>query len=184
MSTQRKWKHPISSGTYSSWRAMLGRCLKPTDAGYARYGAIGATVCSEWIHSFDSFYECMGERPPGFTLDRIDNAIGYTPENCRWASRVDQLKNRKVTITITHDGKTMTMVEWAEHLRVPYRILYSRIRILGLSPEKALTADRLIPPRRHGTNSMYAGGCRCSQCVAAGIQYRKEARAKRYEQRT
>ena len=126
----------------------------------------------------------MGERPPGFTLDRIDNAIGYTPENCRWASRVDQLKNRKVTITITHDGKTMTMVEWAEHLRVPYRILYSRIRILGLSPEKALTADRLIPPRRHGTNSMYAGGCRCSQCVAAGIQYRKEARAKRYEQRT
>lgn len=178
MCAQRKWKYPITSGTYSSWRAMLGRCLKPSNAGFAQYGAVGVSVCKEWINSFDSFYEHMGERPPGHTLDRIDNAIGYAPGNCRWASRTEQVKNRRVTIVITHNGKTMTLAEWAKHLCVPYRLLHSRIRVLGLSPEKALTAGSLIPPRQHGTNSMYASGCRCSGCVAAGIQYRKKARAR------
>lgn len=91
-------KHGMrSSPEYSSWQAMKRRCLVPDDKDYPRYGGKGITVCQAWIVSFETFYNHVGRRPLGTTLDRIDNAKGYEPGNVRWATRKDQQRNRSTT---------------------------------------------------------------------------------------
>lgn len=86
------------SGAYKSWSMMLQRCTNPKDPNYRRYGGAGITVCARWL-DFRCFYEDMGERPAGLTLDRINNLVGYEPSNCRWASRLTQSRNRDIAKT-------------------------------------------------------------------------------------
>jgi hypothetical protein len=80
---------------YSSYKAMKSRCLTPTNKDYERYGAKNITICKEWIESFDNFYRDLGKKPKGYSLDRIDNTKGYFPENCRWASKSTQQRNKR-----------------------------------------------------------------------------------------
>jgi hypothetical protein len=87
----------------------------------------GIFVCAEWAE-FPNFLESMGECPPGLTLDRIDNRIGYSPDNCRWASRMTQANNRDINVFVTIKGETKTLAEWARVLDVPYMILYHKHR--------------------------------------------------------
>lgn len=80
--------------TYRSWFCMKQRCLNPNNHKYESYGGNGIGVCDRWL-DFSNFYEDMGVRPEETTLDRIDNAGDYTPENCRWADIQTQNRNRK-----------------------------------------------------------------------------------------
>lgn len=79
---------------YQSWRGMRERCLNPKHASYKNYGGRGIKICDEWLNSFDNFKRDMGERPFGFSLDRIDFDGDYTPTNCRWADVRTQARNR------------------------------------------------------------------------------------------
>lgn len=121
---------------YRSWAMMIQRCCNENTPGYAGYGAIGIRVCERW-KTFENFYEDMGPRPRGTSLDRIDTYGNYEPKNCRWATPVQQARNSRRNIFIEHDGETACVSEWSRKLGIPSATIYGRLK-RGWSPERAL----------------------------------------------
>ena len=101
--------------TYKAWRGMKDRCYLKTHDSYPRYGGRGIKVCARWKDSFENFYLDMGEPPTkDHTLDRIENAKDYGPDNCRWATKREQANNRSSNTLIYFDGKFMTLSQVAK----------------------------------------------------------------------
>jgi len=112
---------------YSVWNNMMARCYSPKYVKFQNYGGRGITVCERW-HSIANFVEDMGERPPGTTLDRIDNDGNYRPDNCRWADRVTQNNNRRGNLKIVVGDKLMSTREIVTQYGIPYYVLTDRLR--------------------------------------------------------
>ena len=131
----RKLKHgKARTGTYRTWVGMMHRCLNPTNKRYSTYGGRGIKIHESWT-TFDGFYADMGDRPPGMSLDRIDNGKGYSPDNCRWASVSQQQRNKRSNALISYRGESLPIVTWAERFGVPYHIIWNRSRA-GWNPER------------------------------------------------
>jgi len=84
-----------STPTYKSWSYMLSRCNNPNDTAYEYYGGRGIKVCGRW-HEFVNFYKDMGSCPKGLTIERKNNDLGYSKENCYWATRTIQSRNQRL----------------------------------------------------------------------------------------
>lgn len=131
-----KAAHPL----YGIYRAMLDRCYNPTNKAYKNYGGRGIRVCARWLGESGiwNFIEDIGQKPsPRHSIDRINNNGDYCPKNCVWADRFAQNSNTRKTVTLTHDGKTLTLSQWSRELSIGRDVLCRR-RKRGLSTEEIL----------------------------------------------
>lgn len=117
------------------WYCLKRRCENPSDAGFKNYGGRGISVCKMWSDSFENFFNDMGQRPESTSIDRIDNDGPYSPENCRWATKLEQDNNRRTNRNITISGETMTATKWARKIGINVATFYSRMRT-GWSAER------------------------------------------------
>lgn len=132
------------SPTYQSWAGMLARCTDANHKNYAAYGGRGIKVCERW-KSFKNFLADMGEKPAGTSLDRKDVNKGYTKANCRWATPIEQGRNKRSNRLMTLNGVTKTMQEWCELLDIKPATLSYRV-CRGWSDVEALTTPvRQVP---------------------------------------
>lgn len=126
------------SREYSIWVNMRSRCKYPSMINYERYGGRGITVCERWEHSFEAFYADMGPCPtPQHSLDRINNAGNYEPDNCKWATLLEQANNKRNNRVLSVAGLTMTLPSWCRLLKLNYGTVMGRLR-RGWPESKAL----------------------------------------------
>lgn len=105
--------------TYKSWISAKQRCTNPHNHNYKNYGARGITMCEEWLKSFSTFLQDMGERPSiEYTLDRIDVNGDYEPNNCRWATHKQQSNNRRDNVIIYVDGVYLTVAQFTQRYKL------------------------------------------------------------------
>ena len=135
--SKSNWVRPSE---HAIWSSMRQRCDNPNNQAYHRYGGRGITVCERW-QTFSNFVEDMGPRPPGLQLDRIDNDKGYSPDNCRWATPMENSHNTATNRRLTLDGVTKTLAEWGRDTGLSQPVITHRLKA-GWQLDKALTAPR------------------------------------------
>ena len=126
--------------TYRVWSSMVSRCTNPRHPNWHRYGGRGISVCRRW-RDFANFYADMGDKPPGRSLDRIDNDRGYEPGNCRWATTADQNANKAHSVNLSIGGVTKPLTEWARQHGLLYSTVLRRYRA-GVPMNKLFSAPR------------------------------------------
>lgn len=133
--------------TYNSWAGMIQRCTNENHISHEDY--IGVTVCDAWLDDFINFFNDMGVRPEGYSLDRIDPNGNYEPSNCRWADAHTQTINRSSTRWLEFKGEKLCLNDWAKRVGIERRTISARLR-LGWSIEKALTVHAVKGNNQHG----------------------------------
>lgn len=125
---------------------MNQRCHNEKQVAFERYGGRSIAVCERWQNSFVTFLEDMGERPEGMSLDRIDNNGDYCPENCRWATPVEQANNTRKTRRVVVDGEVRLARDVARENGVTPQSIGQRIN-KGWSLEQAVGLVDHYDPR-------------------------------------
>jgi hypothetical protein len=127
------------SPEYRTWAEIKKRCYNPMQKSYARYGGRGITMCDRWRDSFETFYADVGPRPsPRHSIDRMDNTGHYTPENCRWATVIQQANNKRSNRSLTLQGITRNVTQWAAVTGLQPSAIWHRLA-RGWSDERTLT---------------------------------------------
>lgn len=112
---------------YTVWKQIKGRCNNIKSKSYADYGGRGIKMCERW-ERFTVFLDDMGRRPTlQHTIERVNNDLGYAPDNCKWATRVEQNNNKRSNRRFTFEGETLTIAQWSRRVNIPYHSLYKRL---------------------------------------------------------
>jgi len=136
----KQYRKTHNTGIYGSWYAMKQRCDNPKHKSFHNYGGRGIGYIEAW-KSFEEFNRSMSlSYQKGLTLDRIDNNKGYSPENCRWATKKQQANNMRKNTIIEYNGQTLTLTQWAEKLGLKVGTLQWRFR-RGWTIEKMMTPE-------------------------------------------
>lgn len=133
-------KHGLKAGNkrlYKIWCAMRFRCNNPNDSGYYNYGKRGISVCDDWNSSFQYFYDWATKNgyADNLSIDRIENADNYCPENCRWADRYTQAHNTRRSVGF----------DKAEKITSDYNTgKYTHIELASINGVSRATVQRII----------------------------------------
>lgn len=128
----RSLKHGGKSGgvrtrAYVAWVNMRARCENSVRPDFVNYGGRGIGVCKRWM-TFKNFLADMGEPPANTSLDRVDNARGYSPSNCRWATRKVQSQNKRSVVLYEYEGRKLCLSEWADEFGIGRVTLLKRLQ--------------------------------------------------------
>jgi len=137
-------KHGLKgSRVYDIFENMLERCYNHKNPAFHNYGGRGIAVCDEWKNNFQSFYDWATTNgyTDKLTLDRKNNDKGYSPDNCRWATRKEQSRNTRSNVLVTINGVTKILSDWATEAGIYRKTLSYRLKS-GWNPIDAVT----IPP--------------------------------------
>lgn len=149
---KRSFKHGQSikgkqSKIYTIWAGMLTRCTNLKQKSYKYYGGRKIKVCYRWSNNkngFQNFYKDVGNPPKGKSLDRINNNKGYSPNNWKWSSPTEQMRNTRRNHFISYNGKNLCFAEWEEITWIKQATIRRRIKA-GWSIRDALT----IPAKKY-----------------------------------
>jgi len=113
---------------YSSWMAAKARCLNPKNKCYNIYGGRGIKMCARWLESYENFFMDMGPCPPKHSIERKNSDGDYEPDNCRWATAIEQTRNTSTVIAVKlQDGSTRTLGEIADLRAIKRSTLYAAV---------------------------------------------------------
>ena len=115
---------------YRIWLSIKNRCNNSKSDKYKDYGGRGIKICKEWENDFQAFYDwsMANGYTDELTIDRIDNDKGYSPENCRWADRKTQNRNKRNNIFVEYKGEYMSLAEASERSGINLKVLQCRYR--------------------------------------------------------
>ena len=148
-SSNPSYKHGHScrgakSKEYTHFMNVKSRCTVVSNKDYPRYGGVGIGVCDRWLHGegdltgFECFRLDMGDRPTGTTLDRIEGSLGYSPDNCRWATNIEQANNKRTSRILEIDGEKKTLAEWSRVSGIGSKTIADRLKYQGMSVRDAV----------------------------------------------
>lgn len=121
------------------WQSMVQRCRNKKSRKWIDYGGRGITVCDRWLESFENFYADMGKRPSEkHSLERINNDGNYSPENCKWATNLEQQNNKRNTFFVVFNGEKIALQILCRKLNISYPKIYQRIRYGKMTIDEAL----------------------------------------------
>ena len=131
---------------YQVWDAMLQRTTNPKTKQFSDYGGRGISVCAVWL-DFANFLADMGQPPDGYSLERTNNDLGYCKDNCEWATRTAQQRNRRVNRMISYNGEVKCLAEWAEQFSLTSKVITGRLNAGWSMDEVFGVAPRVTPVR-------------------------------------
>lgn len=144
--------------TYVAWLSMIQRCFYEKHKSYSVYGGAGIKVCDRW-RSFETFLSDMGVRPKNKTIGRIDHKQSYEPSNCQWETLKEQANNKKNNVFIDHNGKRLTVSQWADKTGIARDTLSFRLKKgWGIArsletPLKVITSNRVCMKNKEAKNA-------------------------------
>ena len=137
------------SRLYNIFYGMYDRCYREGCSNYRRYGARGIRICDEWLHNYDAFstWAYANGYTEDLTIDRLDIDKGYSPENCRWATVLQQSRNTSRTRWVTMGDEAKSLSEWCEIYHIAQSVVHGRLR-MGWEMERALVTPVKIIHRK------------------------------------
>lgn len=153
LKSKSKSKHRMfGTRLYGIWAHMISRCYNEKVPEYVNYGGRGIIVCDLWKNSFEEFQLWANQNGynENLTIDRINVNGNYEPSNCRWATNLEQVRNRRNTVMCEIDGISKPLAEWCEIYNKDYKLVHKRIFVRKWDVKRALTEEKYGGSKQNG----------------------------------